>query len=158
MPGPNTQILTSNKSPMTLSGDTLVITIKKGDTLRGDLFNKLNTLSKGGLTVLKSNGSLTGNLGELVWLPVQTSHYKRVALAGAGDCKPSDYTEVKARDFFGNLSRKLRSVNAGEVVMTIDPIISALKSVPLGSQTAAEGLILGQYRFDTHHTKKTDRP
>ncbi len=158
MPGPNTQILTTNKSPMTLSGDTLVVTIKKGDSLKGDLLNKLSTLSNGGLAVLKSNGSLTGNLGELVWLPVQNSNYKRVALVGAGDCKQSDYTEVQAREFFGNLSRKLRSVNAGEIVMTIDPIISALKSVPLGSQAAAEGLILGQYRFDTHHTKKADKP
>ena len=43
MPGPKTQILTTNKSPMTLSGDTLVITIKKGDGLKGDLLNKLNT-------------------------------------------------------------------------------------------------------------------
>ena len=158
MPGPNTQILTSNKSPLTLSGDTLVVTIKKGDALKGDLLSKLNTLSKGGLAVLKSNGSLTGALGELVWLPVQNSHYKRVAIAGAGECKPSNYTEIKARDFFGNLSRKLRAANAGEVVMTIDPIVSALKSASLGSQTAAEGLILGQYRFDTHHTKKADKP
>ena len=158
MPGPNTEILTSNKSPMTLSGDTLVIIIKKGDALKGDLLTKINTLAKGGLTVLKSNGSLTGDLGELIWLPVQNSHYKRVALAGAGECKPSDYTEIRAREFFGNLSRKLRSANAGEVVMTIDPIISALKSASLGSQAAAEGLILGQYRFDTHHTRKADRP
>ena len=76
-------------------------------------------------------------------------------IAGIG--RGPQLTLDRLRNNIGTLARRLRDMNAGKVLISTEGLTNRLPAEDVG-RTIAEGLVLGLYRFDKHHTKAADRP
>ena len=137
------------------AADTYVVEVAEGARLASEAAAVDATIG-GSITQLIEAGVLTGRSGETTVLPAgRRSKATRVVVLGVG--KREGVTADSARTRIGNLSRRLREMNAGTVAVALQETATALEAEGAGS-AAAEALILGLYRFDRHHTREQDKP
>ena len=140
---------------MAQTADTYVVEVFADGRLASEAA-ALDAAMGGAITQLIQDGFLTGRPGEINVLPAgRRLKAKRVAVVGAG--KRDGVTIDSARTRAGNLSRRLRDMNAGRVAIALQEASTALDQTDAG-RAVAEGLTLGLYRFDRHHTREQDRP
>ena len=135
--------------------DTLVVEVHDDGRLASEAA-AVDTAIGGAITQMIEAGVLTGRSGEVTVLPAgRRLKATRVVVLGAG--KRDDVTVDATRTRLGNLSRRLRDMNAGHVAIALQETSTALQP-EVAASAAAEALILGLYRFDRHHTREQDRP
>ncbi|RLT38038.1 MAG: hypothetical protein DWI58_16155, partial [Chloroflexi bacterium] len=140
---------------MAQTADTYVVEVFEDGRLASEAA-ALDAAMGGAITQLIQDDFLTGRPGEINVLPAgRRLKAKRVAVVGAG--KRDGVTIDSARTRAGNLSRRLRDMNAGRVAIALQEASTALDQTDAG-RAVAEGLTLGLYRFDRHHTREQDRP
>ncbi|MCK9496961.1 MAG: leucyl aminopeptidase [Dehalococcoidia bacterium] len=140
--------------------DTVAVPLAQGvRTLAGD--TKAADEALGGLIAqMLAEDLIAGKSGETHTLAVPSSarrriKAKRVVVYGVGE--RSKLTTVTLRDRLANLARALRGMNAGNVAISLGETPSG-GSPEDAAQAAAEGVVLGLYRFDKHHTRAADKP
>lgn len=153
------EITVSAQGVTQVDADTVAVPLAQGvRTLAGETAAADQAL--GGLIAqMLSEGQVEGKSGETTVLPVPTSarrriKAKRVVVYGVGE--RSKLTGITLRDRLGNLARSLRSMDAGNVAISLGELPSG--GAEEGAQAAAEGVVLGLYRFDKHHTRAADKP
>ena len=136
--------------------DTYVVELAEGGgRLTGDLA-AVDTALDGAIGRLLADALITGRAGEMNVLPgSRRLKAKRVVVVGAGRRELITVDAVRTRA--GNLSRRLREMNAGHVAVSLQEAAGAL-DVQDAAQAIAEAFVLGLYRFDRHHTREQDRP
>ena len=136
--------------------DTYVVQVFEGTR---QLSTEATTVDRGlGGTIARmvADGLITGRSGELTVLPASRRlKAKRVMVVGLGKREAIAIDAVRERA--GNVSRRLRDLNAGHVAISTQELTSALDPAALG-RTLAEAFTMGLYRFDRHHTRAQDRP
>jgi leucyl aminopeptidase len=112
----------------------------------------------GAIARARDNGLLTGRSGHLLEFPAPArGRGKRIVVVETGD--GIDEADVaKLRTMAANLSRRLRDMDAGSVVLSSPATVARALSAEDAAQAVAEGFRLGLYRFDKHHTREADRP
>jgi len=140
--------------------DTIAVPLAQGvRTLSGDTGSADQAL--GGLIAqMLADDLIAGKSGETTTLPVPSSarrriKAKRVVVYGVGE--RSKLTTNGLRDRLANLARSLRSMNAGNVAISLGETPGGTPPEE-SAQAAAEGVVLGLYRFDKHHTRAADKP
>ncbi len=136
--------------------DTLVVSLPEGSRRLSGAARALNTALGG--TISDMIGSRAIRLGSGTLTPVPVSgdvRASRVFVHGLGD--RSKLTPRQTRSQAGDLARALRGADAGSVAMWAHPDWVG-SDVERGGQSIAEGITLGLYRFDEHHTREADRP
>ena len=136
--------------------DTIVVSLPEGTRRPGGAAGTLNAASGGAINAMIGSRAIRLSDGALTPIPVTGAIGARRAFVhglGARD----KLTVARARSQAGALARALRGVDAGSVAIAAQPdwLSSDLER---GGQALAEGLTLGLYRFDQHHTREQDRP
>ena len=140
--------------------DTIAVPLAQGvRTLAGDTGAADQALG-GLIKQMLDEDLIAGKSGETTVLPVPSSarrriKAKRVVVYGVGE--RGKLTANGLRDRLGNLARSLRSMNAGNVAISLGETPSGVAAED-AAQAAAEGVVLGLYRFDKHHTRAADKP
>jgi leucyl aminopeptidase len=136
--------------------DSYVVPIAQGARrLTGDAAAVDGALG-GAISRMIASEMITGRSDTLNELPATTRmRAKRVVVVGLG--RATKLTSDGLRNATGNLARRLRGIDAGRVAIATQTITGALDAEEAGT-SIAEGLTLGLYRFDKHHTNKADRP
>ncbi|MCA9856473.1 MAG: cytosol aminopeptidase, partial [Dehalococcoidia bacterium] len=140
--------------------DTIAVPLAQGvRTLAGDTGAADQALG-GVIKQMLDDDLIAGKAGETTVLPVPFSarrriKAKRVVVYGVGE--RGKLTANGLRDRLGNLARSLRSMNAGNVAISLGETPSGVAAEE-AAQAAAEGVVLGLYRFDKHHTRAADKP
>ncbi len=140
------------------TGDTYVVTVPAGRRkLAGDAAAADRRLG-GAIERAREQGLLTGSAGHLLEFPAPArARAKRVVVLEVGD-KAGDVTSAKLRTLAATLSRQLRTMKAGQVVITSPAAAWRGLSAADAAGAVTEGFVLGLYRFDKHHTRAADRP
>jgi len=140
--------------------DTIVVPLAQGvRTLSGETAAVDQAL--GGLIAqMLASGIVAQKSGETTTLPVPTAarrriKAKRVVIYGIGE--RSKLTTITTRDRFASLARALRGIDAGTVAISLGDTPEGITPED-AAQAAAEGVVLGLYRFDKHHTRTQDKP
>ncbi len=140
--------------------DTIAVPLAQGvRTLAGDTGAADQALG-GVIKQMLDDGLIAGKSAETTTLPVPASarrriKAKRVVVYGVGE--RGKLTASALRNRLGNLARSLRSMNAGNVAISLGEAPSGVSPEEV-AQAAAEGVVLGLYRFDKHHTRAADKP
>jgi len=139
-------------------GDTYVVTVPAGRRkLAGDAAAADSRLG-GAIARARQQGLLTGSAGHLLEFPAPARvRAKRIVALEVGD-KAGDLTSAKLRTLAATLSRQLRDMNAGTVVMTAPAGTWRGLSAEVAAGSVIEGFLMGLYRFDKHHTRPADKP
>jgi leucyl aminopeptidase len=136
--------------------DTYVVPVFEGTRRLGGAAAQVDEALGGPIRSLHAEGLLEGRSGEVTPIPANGSvQAKRVVVLGAG--KREELTAEKLRNRTGTLARRLRDMNAGTVAMAVEDATAVLDDAEAG-RAIAEGLVLGLYRFDKHHTRSQDKP
>ncbi len=142
-----------------VDADTYAVPLAQGvRTLSGDTAAVDRALG-GTIASMLADGHIQGKSGEFTVLPAPAGRgarrlkAKRVAVFGMGE--RSKVTTISLRDRMGTLARSLRGINAGRVAISLQ---EASGDAEEAGQAAAEGVVLGLYRFDQHHTRAGDKP
>ena len=140
------------------AGDTYVVTVPAGRRrLAGDTAAADRRLS-GAIERARTQGLLTGTAGHALEFPAPArTRAKRIVALEVGD-KAGDVTSAQLRTLAGNLSRLLRGMNAGHVVIAPPANVWRGLSAADAAGAITEGFLLGLYRFDKHHTRAADKP
>jgi len=149
--------ITAVGGPITnIAATTYVLPLAQGTkTLTGDLA-AVDALMGGVIAGMLKDGLIAGKGGEVTVLPAgRRLKAKRVVVAGIGEREK--ITADGLRDRAANVGRRLRDLNAGTVAFGVQEESARMDSADVGRATA-EGLVLGLYRFDRHHTKAADKP
>ena len=136
--------------------DTVVVSLPEGSRRLAGAARALNTALGG--TIGNMIGSRAIRLGSGTLTPVPVSgdvRAGRVFVHGLGDREK--LTPRQTRSQAGDLARALRTADAGSVALWAHPDWVG-SDVERGGQSLAEGITLGLYRFDEHHTREADRP
>ncbi|MEI7926144.1 MAG: M17 family peptidase N-terminal domain-containing protein [Chloroflexota bacterium] len=137
------------------TADTAVIEVTEDGRLASEAA-AVDAALGGVVAQMLADGLLTGRTGEVTVLPAgRRLKAKRVVVLGAG--KREGVTADAVRTRLGNLSRRLRDMNAGTVALSLQESATALDPTDAG-RAAAEAIVMGLYRFDRHHTREQDRP
>ena len=108
---------------------------------------------RGAISRARTNKLFHGKAGHFLEFPTPTrSKAKRIIVLEIED-KPDAITVNLLRTFVGTLSRQIRATKTDHIVMS--PPSGAWRSLSDSEYGLAvtEGLILGLYKFDEHHTK-----
>tara|TARA_B100000700_G_scaffold305256_2_gene378957 strand:+ start:24188 stop:25690 length:1503 start_codon:yes stop_codon:yes gene_type:complete len=109
---------------------------------------------RGAISQARVNKLFHGKSGHFLEFPTPTrSKAKRIIVLEIED-KPDEININLLRTFMGTFSRQVRATKTDHVVMA--PPAGAWKSLSDSDYglAVAEGLILGLYKFNEHHTKK----
>ena len=158
MSTPQKSIEIKTQPALDLSADTLLVPIREGDRGKGGFLQDVDKLTHGAFQALSQSRTITGQSGELTWLPSTTPAFGRIAVVGIGSVDKGISGANAVREIFATLSRQLRSRDAKSVLIAMEPLTNAIGSAELATQTVTEALVLGLYRFDKHHTDKKDIP
>ncbi len=136
--------------------DTVVVEVGDGQRRLTGAAAQIDAALDGAIADMLRSGFFAGRAGEVVTLLTRGAlPAARVVVHGIGGATAR--TEDGFRNRAGNLGRALRGLNAGRVATSTQAASDAI-----GGEGAArawtEGLILGLYRFDKHHTSAADRP
>ncbi|MFA7249906.1 MAG: leucyl aminopeptidase [Dehalococcoidia bacterium] len=138
------------------AADTYVVEVTEDGGRLAAETTAVDTAIGGAIKQMIADGHITGRADEVTVLPGgRRLKAKRVVVVGVG--KREQITADSARTRAGNLSRRLRDLNAGHVAIAPQETSSALEPGDAG-RALAEGFVLGLYRFDRHHTRVQDRP
>ncbi len=135
--------------------DTYVIMVERGARLSGEL-EALDRVLGGAIGRMRSDDVLKGESSEFHVLP-RSGRVRAVRTVLAGVGGGTALTVDRLRNRAGDIGRRLRGLNAGRVVLSTQALSARLGAEDAG-RTLAEGLLLGLYRFDKHHTQADDRP
>lgn len=137
------------------TADTYVVEVAEDGRLASEAA-AVDTALGGVIAQHIADGLLTGRSGEVTVLPGgRRLKAKRVVVLGTG--KREGVTAEAVRTRLGNLSRRLRDMNAGHVALSLQESAAALDPAD-AARAAAEAIVMGLYRFDRHHTREQDRP
>jgi leucyl aminopeptidase len=151
------QVTVASGSITEISADTYAVALAQGvRRLAGDVA-AVDELLGGTISRMLADDLIAGKAGETTVLPASGRRIKakRVVVYGVGE--RSKLTTTSVRDRMGNLVRALRGMNAGNVAISLQEAPSGVDADAHG-QAAAEGVVLGLYRFDKHHTRAADKP
>ncbi|MEZ4501915.1 MAG: leucyl aminopeptidase [Dehalococcoidia bacterium] len=136
--------------------DTVVCFVPEGQTRLSGHAAQLDRALNGAITRMIRDGLVSGRSGETNVLHGGRMRAHRVVVVGAGKPAAIDYNAV--RRSAGNLARTLRGMNAGRVAWSTQHYATGSTDGERLASARAEGVLLGLYRFDRHHTKEGDRP
>ena len=139
------------------STDTYVVQVAEGTRRLSGHAAEVDDALRGTIAAMIAAGQITGKSGEVTVIPApgRRPRASRVAVVGIGKGDAVNVDGIRTR--VANASRRLRDLNAGTLAITTQLPASLVDPAKVG-QAIAEGLILGLYRFDRHHTKAADRP
>ena len=136
--------------------DTVVCFVAEGQARLGGHASQVDRALNGAIARMVRDGLVTGRAGETQVVHGGRLKAKRVVVAGTGKPKAIDYgAERRAA---GNLARTLRGLKAGRVAWSTQSYATGTRDDERLASERAEGVLLGLYRFDRHHTKESDRP
>src|SRR5688572_1017224 len=136
--------------------DTAVIEVAEGQRRLAGAAAQVDAALGGVIADMLKAGLIAGRAGELTTIPSRgTITASRVVVHGIGG--KSAHTIDGFRTRAGNLARALRGMNAKRVAVSTQATADGLDAEAAG-RALAEGLLLGLYRFDRHHTRADDRP
>jgi leucyl aminopeptidase len=136
--------------------DTIVCFVGEGQARLSGHAAQLDRSLNGAVARLLRDGLFSGRAGETQVLHGGRLRAKRVVVAGTG--KPAAINYAGERRAAGNLARTLRGMNAGRVAWSAQSYATGARDDEQMAAARAEGVLLGLYRFDRHHTKEGDRP
>jgi leucyl aminopeptidase len=136
--------------------DTIVCWVPEGAPRLAGHAAQLDRAANGAITRMVRDGLISGRSGETNVVHGGRLRAKRIVVVGAG--KPAAFDVHAERRSAGNLARTLRGLNAGRVAWSTQSYATGAVDVETASAARAEGVLLGLYRFDRHHTKEDDRP
>ncbi|MDA0815142.1 MAG: leucyl aminopeptidase [Chloroflexi bacterium] len=151
------EITVASGSITEVVADTYAVPLAQGvRRLAGDIAAVDQALG-GTISQMLEAGMIAGKTGEATVLPAlgRRLRAKRVVVYGVGE--RAKLSTISLRDRMGNLARSLRGMNAGTVAVSLQEAPSGVDADAVG-QAAAEGVVLGLYRFDKHHTRTADKP
>ena len=119
MPTPQKSIEIKTQPALDLSADTLLVPIREGDKGKGGFLQDVDRLTRGAFQALSQSRTITGQSGELTWLPSTTSAFGRIAVVGIGSVDKGISGANAVREIFATLSRQLRSRDAKSVLMPV---------------------------------------
>jgi len=135
--------------------DTLVVEVEEGARRLTGAAAQVDSALNGAITSMLRDGLIAGRAGEVTPLPALGGlPAKRVVVHGTG--KADGHTLDGFRTRAGNLARALRGMDARRVA--IDTQATEHLDAEAAGRTLTEGVLLGLYRFDRHHTRSEDRP
>jgi leucyl aminopeptidase len=139
------------------SADTYVVQLAEGTRRLSGHVAEVDDAMRGTISAMLSAGQITGKSGEATVIPTpgRRPRADRVVVVGVGKRNEFNLDGMRAR--VGNAVRRLREMNAGTVAVSTQLPASLVDPTEAG-QAMAEGMLLGLYRFDRHHTKESDRP
>ncbi len=136
--------------------DTVVIEVTDGQRRLTGAAAQVDAALGGAVAEMLGGKLITGRAGEMTTLPTRGAlSAKRVVIHGVGDA--TKITEESVRTRTGNLARALRGLNAGRVALSTQVATDHLDH-EAAARALTEGVLLGLYRFDRHHTRAEDRP
>ncbi|MSQ42514.1 MAG: leucyl aminopeptidase, partial [Dehalococcoidia bacterium] len=138
------------------TADSYLVQVYEGSERLSPEAATLDRALDGAITRMIADGLISGRSGEVTTLPAgRRLKAKRVVIVGVG--KREALTLDTMRERVGNLSRRLRDLDAGHVAFSTQEPTAVLDPAAVG-RTLAEALTMGLYRFDRHHTRAEDRP
>src|SRR5688572_3065357 len=136
--------------------DTIVCWVPEGATRLAGHAAQLDRATNGAITRMLRDGLISGRAGETNVVHGGRLRAKRVVVVGAG--KPAAFDVHVERRNAGNLARTLRGLDAGRVAWSTQSYSTGASDGEAAAAARAEGVLLGLYRFDRHHTREDDRP
>ena len=136
--------------------DTIVVRVPEGTRRLSGHAAQVDRATGGAITRLLCDGLHSGRSGETQVVHGGRLRVKRIVVVGAGKAEAT--SDDALRRGTGNLVRQLRGMNAGHVALSMQPYGRGAGDAERTGAVAAEGALLGLYRFDQHHTKADDRP
>ena len=136
--------------------DTVVCFVPEGASRLSGQAAQLDRALNGAITRMIRDGLVSGRSGETNVVHGGRMRAHRVVVVGAG--KPAAIDYDAERRAAGNLARTLRGMNAGRVAWSTQHYSTGTVDAERLAGARAEGILLGLYRFDRHHTKESDRP
>ncbi|MCK9486619.1 MAG: leucyl aminopeptidase [Dehalococcoidia bacterium] len=150
------QITVEGGSITGIEADTYVVPLAQGVRSLTGATAEVDLALGGVIATMLENGHIKGKSAEFTVLPAaRRMKAKRVVVYGVGE--RSKLTTTTLRDRLGALGRSLRGIDAGRVAISLQETPTGVDADGSG-QAAAEGLVLGLYRFDKHHTRDGDKP
>lgn len=138
------------------TADTLVLHVVRDERRLSGHAAAVDRALGGALGRMRREGLLTGRRGEHVWVPTLGAlEASRVALVGLGDAAGCTADTLRAEA--GAAARWLREQGGGRIAWSLQ-LPGADLPVGRVAEVVAEGVGLGLYRFDRHHTRAADRP
>ena len=138
------------------NADTIVVTVPEDRRRLSGAAAEADRALRGAITRERASGLISGRRGEVTILPGGRLRAKRVLIVGAGKREPLDL--VRVRNGAANLARRLRGMRPGRVAWSLQHSASGAVDAEAHAAAVAEGILLGLYRFDRHHTREADRP
>ncbi|MEK6812968.1 MAG: leucyl aminopeptidase [Nanoarchaeota archaeon] len=142
------QLEVTSQLPETVKADALFLPVYEG-TL-GHVAARMDRELKGQLQSFISLEEFHGKYGKFM-----TTSYngtlRRVILVGLG--KKDELTEDKLKKIFGSISRLAREIKTKKIAVALDDLQG--DETNLGN-IAAQGLLLGNYRYDLYKTQDKD--
>ncbi len=139
-----------------LDVDTVVCWVPEGSARLSGHAAAVDRATDGALALMIRDGLVTGRAGETTVLHGGKTRAKRIVVAGAGKAEAFDvHAERRAA---GNLARTLRGMDAGRVAWSTQGYATGSVDPAVAAAARSEGVLMGLYRFDKHHTKEADRP
>ncbi|MEX2230338.1 MAG: leucyl aminopeptidase [Dehalococcoidia bacterium] len=136
--------------------DAYVVSIAEGARRLAGQAAALDRALDGALTAQLTAGIAKGKNGEISIVATGGRLPARaVVLLGTGKRDEAE-TADRLRTRMANAARRLRTLDVGLVAIGSGEATAALDPEEAG-RAIAEGLLLGLYRFDRHHTKAADR-
>jgi len=136
--------------------DTYVVTVPEGARRLAGQTAAVDRALDGAIAAQLAAGVATGKDGEITALAAGDGvHAQRVVVLGTGKRDEAE-TADRLRTRIANASRRLRTLGVGSVALGLGGVTSPIDPASAG-RAIAEGLLLGLYRFDKHHTRAADR-
>jgi leucyl aminopeptidase len=135
--------------------DAVVVEVEEGVRRLSGAAAQLDTALGGSISSMLRDGLISGRAGEVVQVPgLGKVGAKRVVVHGTG--KSEAHTLDGFRSRAGNLARALRGMDAHRVAISTQA--AEHLDAEAAGRSLAEGVLMGLYRFDRHHTRAEDRP
>lgn len=138
----------TSQLPETVKADALFLPAYEGSLRHAAA--RMDRELKGQLQALQSLEEFNGKYG-MFMTAAYTSTLKRVILVGLG--KKDELTGDKLKKIFGSITRYARSNKTKKIAVALDDL--QFDETALGN-IAAQGLLLGNYRYDIYKTQDKD--
>ena len=149
------KIITVAGNLQNLNLDTLIVLHSENKDLIGEIGKSIDKILGYPLANLIKEGEIKGELGEITHLHTfGEKPTSRIIFIGIGSYE--EVTSNRLREIFGITSRYLKKTRASKVgILAPRPDINVF-APELLSQVAAEGFILGLYKFDKYFSNPKD--
>src|SRR3990172_7836231 len=135
----------------TFNGDGVIVNFFEGVTTPGGATGALDKALNGLLSKLISKGDIKGKLGSATVVhTLDRLPAERVCVVGLG--KQDEFTLDRARQAVANGAKALRNSGAKNIATIAHGAGIGDLNAEAAAQAAAEGLVLGLWRFRKYHT------